>query len=357
MWHEARKHEKATQKLINNHKRRAEKRREDDKVDPNSLLQINGIKSRLNIDPNIYKQAVKSLVIWQGDKNVTIDRFDVRALLTSIPTESSTKSSSNQRQPIPSSRNSTVLDINESEPMKRMLNYERYRLLIQNDLEGDNLDIDNVNISHRSDSRRVDKVAQRYGLSSEEFTLLAQWEGQDTDNGQIIRELNLLKERVKKKEEVTTEIAGGDVSTAPPQKGQQKNQVYGPDLPPEQSEHLEQPGQNEQPEQIEQLERREQPEPLSPLSTSNPKQSPPSIVVARRASTPLAYKRTERSSRSLSRDRRSRYRSSRRRRSSSSMSSLTRSSRSSPSSSDSSYRRRRRRRRRSRSPPKRRRYR
>lgn len=122
MWHEARKREKATHRLFNDFKKHAEKKRREDRVDPNSLLQIHGLKSKLSIEPSVYKQAIKSLVAWQGDKNVTIDRFDVRATLTSIPKEKS--------QP----RDTSVLDIEESLYMKKLINYERYRLLIQNDL-------------------------------------------------------------------------------------------------------------------------------------------------------------------------------------------------------------------------------
>lgn len=122
MWHEARRREKATQKLLHEHKKRADRRREENKIDPNSLLQIHGFKSKLCLEPGVYRQAVRSLVAWQGDKSITIDRFDVRATLSSIPSAKST------------SRDNTVLDSEESIFMKKLLNYERYRLLIQNDL-------------------------------------------------------------------------------------------------------------------------------------------------------------------------------------------------------------------------------
>lgn len=122
MWHEARRREKATQKLLHEHKKRADRRREENKIDPNSLLQIHGFKSKLCLEPGVYKQAVRSLVAWQGDKSITIDRFDVRATLSSIPSAKST------------SRDNTVLDSEESIFMKKLINYERYRLLIQNDL-------------------------------------------------------------------------------------------------------------------------------------------------------------------------------------------------------------------------------
>lgn len=129
MWHEARKREKATQKLFNDHKKRAEKRREENRVDPSSFLQVNGVKAKLNLDANIYKQAATSMVAWQGDPKIMIDRFDVRATLASIPKGTTSDKSSKDK-------NRTVLDVDESKPMKTLLDYERYRLLIQNDLHG-----------------------------------------------------------------------------------------------------------------------------------------------------------------------------------------------------------------------------
>jgi hypothetical protein len=39
MWHEARKHKRATQKSFSDYKKRAEKRREEERVYPSSLLQ------------------------------------------------------------------------------------------------------------------------------------------------------------------------------------------------------------------------------------------------------------------------------------------------------------------------------
>lgn len=135
MWHEARRREKATQKLLNDHKKRADKRRGENRVDPNSLLQAHGIKAKICLDPTVYKQAVKSLVVWQGDKSITIDRFDVRATLNSIPSDSPSQSGSQQNDKNKSlSHKQTVLDLDEGESMKKILNYERYRLLIQSDL-------------------------------------------------------------------------------------------------------------------------------------------------------------------------------------------------------------------------------
>lgn len=129
MWHEARKTDKLTQKLIKVRKKVSEKRRAENRVNPTSLLQIYGVKSKLSLDPDIYKQATKSLVPWQGDTAITIDRFDVRASLSS-------SKSSELNNFKPNVRSSTVIDSDESDSMRKLLNYERYRILIQNEING-----------------------------------------------------------------------------------------------------------------------------------------------------------------------------------------------------------------------------
>jgi hypothetical protein len=131
MWHEARRRERATQKLFSDHKKRAEKRREENRVDPSSLLQVNGVKSKVSIDANTHKLAANSMVLWQGDNKTTIDRFDVRATLSSIPTEDKPHKQQNDQE---KRRRPTILDANENEYMKKLLNFERYRLVIQNEL-------------------------------------------------------------------------------------------------------------------------------------------------------------------------------------------------------------------------------
>lgn len=324
MWHEARRREKATQKLFNDHKKRAEKRREENKVDPRSLLQVNGLKTKLCIDPCAYKQGIRSLVAWQGDKSLMIDRFDVRATLSSIPTSSdSTTSTSSSAQP---KRGSTVFDSNESESMKRFLNYERYRLLIQTDLnkvdeelrlrlveksdvasdakmkklrnnkfgtsgeanpssnqsntyktvqareqtkrpgigvgsnyssvppplclsdtketcrqqtsefilenaknttmdivdsdEFDNSELDSISSLIPRDNKKMNEIAQKYGLSCEEYALMAKKDNQEIGSACILRDLvRLSKENKTAQERNTIQVAD--------------HQVYGPALPPE----------------------------------------------------------------------------------------------------------------------------
>lgn len=133
MWHEARKREKATQRLFNDHKKRAEQRREENRIDPNSFLQVSGVKAKLCLDPNVYKQAATSMVPWQGDSKLMIDRFDVRATMELIPKDDTARSKVKTER---ASRHAGVLDFDESKTMKTLLDYERYRLLIQSDLQG-----------------------------------------------------------------------------------------------------------------------------------------------------------------------------------------------------------------------------
>ena len=64
---------------------------------------------------------------WQGDSSVSIDRFDARAHLDRLP---DVKSSDVQREKEPEEECTPEEDV--------ALNYERYRILIQNDLAGGN---------------------------------------------------------------------------------------------------------------------------------------------------------------------------------------------------------------------------
>lgn len=61
---------------------------------------------------------------WQGNQDVLIDRFDVRAHLDYIP------------EVIPNKK-----DEEEITPEDRQINYERYRILAQNDFLGGNVNI------------------------------------------------------------------------------------------------------------------------------------------------------------------------------------------------------------------------
>lgn len=65
---------------------------------------------------------------WQGNADNMIDRFDVRAHLDIIPEYSSTSSTAS----------STKNPVAEEEVQNPSINYERYRILIQNDLSSSN---------------------------------------------------------------------------------------------------------------------------------------------------------------------------------------------------------------------------
>lgn len=134
MWHEARRRERATQKLFSDHKKRAERRREENRADPSGLLHVNGVKSKINIDINTHKQATNSMVVWQGDQKTTIDRFDVRTTLSSLPLEDRRPDRQEERGDNERRRKPSVLDLAENEFMRKILNFERYCLVMQNDI-------------------------------------------------------------------------------------------------------------------------------------------------------------------------------------------------------------------------------
>ncbi|XP_040581820.1 CLK4-associating serine/arginine rich protein isoform X1 [Lepeophtheirus salmonis] len=122
MWAEARKQEKRLRGLMVDHKRRAERRRdfyEKTKLDPNQFLQIHGQSARLHFDQSSTMMSGTSngvMMPWQGQKDNLIDRFDGRAHLDFIPevVGSPSKEEDNHKE-------------------MRLTNYERYRILIQND--------------------------------------------------------------------------------------------------------------------------------------------------------------------------------------------------------------------------------
>jgi len=119
MWAEARKQEKKIRGILVDHKRRAERRREyyeKIKQDPAQFLQLSGRSCKLHIDhERVGPEPRGSIMPWQGNADILIDRFDVRAHLDYIAEVQ------NDENTYPE----------ESKEM-RPLNYERYRILIQN---------------------------------------------------------------------------------------------------------------------------------------------------------------------------------------------------------------------------------
>ncbi|KAG0723524.1 CLK4-associating serine/arginine rich protein [Chionoecetes opilio] len=125
MWHEARKQERKIRGMLVDYKRRAERRREyyeKIKQDPTQFIQLHGRPVRIHLDPAVASaaEAPGSMMPWRGDADSMIDRFDVRAHLDALP---------------PPSAASPKLTA-EEDWEERQANYERYRILIQNDFLG-----------------------------------------------------------------------------------------------------------------------------------------------------------------------------------------------------------------------------
>jgi len=118
MWAEARKQEKKIRGIMVDHKKRAERRREyyeKIKQDPAQFLQISGRSYKLHIDHNAAgPEPPNTIMPWQGNSEILIDRFDVRAHLDYIA-----EAQIEETYP------------EESKEM-RPLNYERYWILVQN---------------------------------------------------------------------------------------------------------------------------------------------------------------------------------------------------------------------------------
>jgi arginine/serine-rich splicing factor 16 len=120
MWHEARKQEKKIRGLLVDYQRRAQRRKdyyEKIRADPTQFLQLHGRQCKIHIDPGIAIAANSpaTMMPWQGNEEIMIDRFDARAHLDFI------------REPKKD---------DEDEQMsyeERHLNYERYRILVQNE--------------------------------------------------------------------------------------------------------------------------------------------------------------------------------------------------------------------------------
>ncbi|OQR70839.1 hypothetical protein BIW11_11370 [Tropilaelaps mercedesae] len=124
VWTEARKQERRLKGMMVDYKKRAERRREyydRIKTDPAQFMQVHGRSLKIHLDPSLAAQAEapSTMVQWQNQADTIIDRFDVRAHLDVIPEpKNDTKSDG-----------STVTPTAE----ESQINYERYRILVQND--------------------------------------------------------------------------------------------------------------------------------------------------------------------------------------------------------------------------------
>lgn len=131
MWQEARKQEKKLRCIMIDYKKRAERRQAyyaRMRMDPHQLMRVYGQKCKFHIfggDSSKSNNADGQLMPWQGDPEVMIDRFDVRAHLDYIP---ETKDSSNDG----GESQMTA----EEEKFHRKCAYESYRTLVQIDATG-----------------------------------------------------------------------------------------------------------------------------------------------------------------------------------------------------------------------------
>ncbi|XP_015587906.1 CLK4-associating serine/arginine rich protein [Cephus cinctus] len=124
MWHEARKQEKKIRGMLVDYRRRAERRRdyyEKIKSDPTQFLQLHGRPCKIHLDPAIAAagDSPANMMPWQGNEENLIDRFDVRAHLDWIPEAPDT------------------IDVDIALTSEdRHINYERYRIIVQNEFLG-----------------------------------------------------------------------------------------------------------------------------------------------------------------------------------------------------------------------------
>ncbi|KAF9331782.1 hypothetical protein BG006_005368, partial [Podila minutissima] len=86
------KEEKRVKDLFGDAKKRAQRRRAyyDSKLgDPMQLLRVSGKATKLVTNPESYSfnEDPKNLMPWASDPAIKIDRFDGRALLDYLPTE------------------------------------------------------------------------------------------------------------------------------------------------------------------------------------------------------------------------------------------------------------------------------
>ncbi|XP_067011375.1 CLK4-associating serine/arginine rich protein [Anabrus simplex] len=126
MWHEARKQERKIRGIMVDYKKRAERRRdfyEKIKADPTQFLQLHGRPVKIHLDPAVAMAADSpaNMMPWQGRSDILIDRFDVRAHLDHIPEYP-------QKTDVPEG--------DELSREDRLANYERYRIIVQNDFLG-----------------------------------------------------------------------------------------------------------------------------------------------------------------------------------------------------------------------------
>ncbi|KAM3716315.1 CLK4-associating serine/arginine rich protein [Dirofilaria immitis] len=124
MWHEARRQEKLIRSQMIDSVKRNERRKqfyENVRKDPEQFMQVHGRKCQIHMDPAVARAAEASSILrrWQGDPNVLIDRFDVRAHMDYIP-----------EAKLDNTIKRSVMDVEELQ-----CEYERYRILVLNEFD------------------------------------------------------------------------------------------------------------------------------------------------------------------------------------------------------------------------------
>uniref|UniRef100_A0A1I7RP40 DRY_EERY domain-containing protein n=1 Tax=Bursaphelenchus xylophilus TaxID=6326 RepID=A0A1I7RP40_BURXY len=172
MWHEARKQDKLIRSKMVDAAKRSERRRnyyESVRKDPEQFMQIHGRKCKIHVDPNIASAASNVLRKWQGDSNILIDRFDVRAHLDSIDESKHKKTTLSQ----------------EEEVEEIQCDFERYKIVILNEFEG------------------IDQTESLNNIAEKEF-----WDDRRKDNSKD-------KKKKKKKESAAISFSYGDSAVLP----------------------------------------------------------------------------------------------------------------------------------------------
>eukprot|EP00271_Cylindrocystis_brebissonii_P022933 TRINITY_DN907_c0_g1_i2.p1 TRINITY_DN907_c0_g1~~TRINITY_DN907_c0_g1_i2.p1 ORF type:complete len:506 (+),score=97.46 TRINITY_DN907_c0_g1_i2:181-1698(+) len=123
MWHEARRSEKKVHDMMDNAKKRAERRAAflaKRRGDPSQGMRVVASKAKLHHDVAIYKatEEQQGMIPWNGKPDILIDRFDGRALLDFI------REYSPRLHP---PRTKT----DEEEELEEVVNFERFRDLVK----------------------------------------------------------------------------------------------------------------------------------------------------------------------------------------------------------------------------------
>ncbi|CAG0913821.1 unnamed protein product [Notodromas monacha] len=136
MWVEARKQERKIKGMLVDFRKRAERRRdfyEKFTQDPSQSLQLHGRPCKMHLEPASSSgaggESGMGMMPWQGDSKVLIDRFDGRAHLDFIPDAKSFAVGKNESE----ATEMGVYDTDLSPSALAQVNYERYRILVQND--------------------------------------------------------------------------------------------------------------------------------------------------------------------------------------------------------------------------------